>query len=269
MIFSSILSHRNNALARTALQALEAAYAFFIIYCGEVVVQLYSARGAHAFALAATDTADLAHVHHFLALGRVGARYVQLGGFGYPAYYLFGARGNAPAARRTVFPIHLGCARILANSDGVRLAGVYARAKPHTAVLARLVPARKHLRAFTIAESLILELIRRAVTARAMHDCDGFFALHRAHAQDPRDVLFVLGRRGVATGNIRFALEKRFGKLRAPCIAATAAICAGEVALYVVYARIALHRQFVAEIRQAKREQRRKRRYYQYRNYYL
>lgn len=261
-------AYRQDTAARTVDGALHTAYAFVIIYRGKVVGKRYRALGTAALALAARYTADLANRHYVLALGRIGASDIDHGGLGYPADYLLGASRDARAARRAFIGIDFGRARILAYGDAGEAAGVHARAKPHTAVLASLTAAGEYLRALAVAEALIVVLIRGAVSARAVHDRHRRDARHFAHAKYLRDVLFVLGRSRVTARNIRLALEQCLCELRAASITATAAVGAREVALDIVDTRVALDRQLVAEVRQTKREQRGDRRHYEYWNYY-
>ena len=70
------LAYRHYALARTFYGALHTADALVVIYRGEVVRQSDRALRTAALALAAADTADLAHRRHVLALCRIGTGYI-------------------------------------------------------------------------------------------------------------------------------------------------------------------------------------------------
>lgn len=215
-----------DTFARTAFRTLHTSDTLRIIYCRKVIIKTNRAFGTGAFALTATDTPHLADIHHFLALSRIRTRDIDLGGFGYAPYYLFGTGGNAFTARRTVVRRHFRRARILAYRYGVISASRHARTQSHATVFARFVAACQYLRAFTISEPLIIVLISRAVAACAMHYSHSSLAVEGAHAQYFRDVLFIFRRRRIATRNIRFALKQRLGELRTSGITASAAVCA-------------------------------------------
>jgi hypothetical protein len=186
----------------------------------------------------------------------VGTRNVHFGVFGNSAYDFFGAHRNARAATRALLGIHNGKSQVFIHRNGVVLATFGAASEPHAPHLASLVSARYELCRLAIAVSLIGAFVAALVSAYAMHNRNRFFALFLAHTEYASYVGFVHRACGIALRRLGFALKESFGKRRATGISAPAAIRARKIALYLVYASVAVYGEFFAEKAQTKRKYR-------------